>query len=309
MSIRYLTSGESHGRVLTAILEGIPAGVPVTEQDVNQDLVRRQHTFGRGERQQYIESDAVRFLSGVRFGQTLGSPITLAVENKDWVNWEKIMSVEEKDRDEKFALVRPRPGHADLVGAIKFDRQDTRDILERASARETAVRTAVGAVCKKFIAQLGVQMHSWVIEIGGIKAKLPDVSIAELSSRAKESPVQCPDIEATKKMMDAIQDAKKAGDTLGGIYEVVATGVPVGLGSHIQWDLKLDGLLAQALLSIQAHKGVEIGRGFELGSRRGSEVHDEIYYENGFTPFICEARNLSRRKSCARTWLRWPRPR
>ncbi len=284
MSIRYLTAGESHGRHLTAILEGLPAGVPITEAEVNEQLSRRQHTFGRGERQQYIESDAAKFVSGVRHGQTLGSPITMVVENKDWPNWEKIMSVDAADFDEKFALVRPRPGHADLVGAIKYDRYDTRDILERASARETAARTAVGAVCQKFLEQFGIKIFSWVIDIGGVRAKLPEGQAVEIYKKAKESPVQCPDEEATQKMMEIIHAAKKAGDTLGGVYEVWATGLPVGLGSHVQWDLKLDGQLAQAIMSIQAHKGVEFGRGFELGNRKGSEVHDEIYYskEQGF---------------------------
>lgn len=284
MSIRYLTAGESHGPVLTAILEGIPAGVPVTEEEVNVDLKRRQHTFGRGERQQYIEKDAVRFLSGVRFGQTLGSPITLAVENKDWSNWEKIMSVKAEDADEKYALVRPRPGHADLVGAIKFNRYDTRDILERASARETTARTAVGAICRKFLSLFGIEIGSWVIQIGSVKAKIPALPPSDINRKAKESPVHCPDAEATEKMMEAIQEAKKQGDTLGGIYEVVATGLPMGLGSHVQWDLKLDGRIAQAIMSIQAHKGVEIGRGFEMAVRKGSDVHDEIFYaeEQGF---------------------------
>lgn len=284
MSIRYLTSGESHGRHLTAILEGIPAGVPITEAEVNAQLSRRQHTFGRGERQQFIESDAVKFVAGVRHGQTLGSPITLIVENKDWENWEKIMSIEAKDFDDKYPLVRPRPGHADLVGAVKYNRYDTRDILERASARETAVRTAVGAVCAKFLEQFDIHIYSWVVEIGGVRAKLPKKSPDEIYKLAKASPVQCPDEEAAHKMMDVINAAKKAGDTVGGVYEVWATGLPVGLGSHIQWDLKLDGLLAQALMSIQAHKGVEIGRGFDLGSKKGSEAHDEIFYsqEKGF---------------------------
>ncbi len=284
MAIRYVTSGESHGPHLTAVLEGIPAGVPITEAEVNVQLSRRQHTFGRGERQQYIESDAAKFVSGVRHGQTLGSPITMVVENKDWPNWEKIMSVEAKDFDEKFGLVRPRPGHADLVGAIKYNRYDTRDILERASARETAARTAVGAVCQKFLEQFGIHIYSWVVQIGEVKAKLPKANPAEMYKLAKESPVQCPDEDATKKMMDAISQAKKVGDTLGGIYEVWATGLPVGLGSHVQWDLKLDGQLAQAIMSIQAHKAVEIGRGFEMGKMRGSELHDEIFYtkEKGF---------------------------
>ncbi len=279
MSIRYVTSGESHGRHLTAVLEGIPAGVPITEAEVNEQLKRRQHTFGRGERQQYIESDAAKFVSGVRHGRTLGSPITMIVDNKDWPNWEKIMSVEEKDFDEKFALVRPRPGHADLAGALKFNRYDTRDILERASARETAARTAVGAVCQKFLEQFGIHVYSWVTGVGGVQAKLPKGTPAEISKKAKESPMQCPDPAATKEMMDLINTAKKAGDTLGGIYEVWATGLPVGLGSHTQWDLKLDGLLAQAIMSIQAHKAVEIGYGFEMGRSKGSDVHDELFYE------------------------------
>ncbi len=280
MAIRYLTAGESHGRFLTAILEGLPAGIPITEEEVNVELTRRQHTFGRGERQQYIEKDAVQFISGIRFGETLGSPITLTVQNKDWENWQKIMSLQAVDRDEKFALVRPRPGHADLAGVLKFNRKDTRDILERASARETAVRTAVGSICRKFLSLFDIHIYSWVVEIGGVKAKLPKVQPSELNQLARESPVQCPDKEGTKKMMEAIQQAKKQGDTLGGIYEVMAIGCPVGLGSYIQWDLKLDALIAQSIMSIQAHKGVEIGRGFELGSCKGSEAHDELFYSD-----------------------------
>jgi len=278
MAIRYLTAGESHGRFLTAILEGLPAGVPITEKEVNDELSRRQHLFGRGERQQYIESDEVQFISGVRFGETLGSPITLTVQNKDWVNWGKILSIEKKDFDEKYALLRPRPGHADLAGVLKFNRYDTRDILERASARETAVRTAVGTVCRKFLSLFGVKIYSWVIRIGPVEAKNLKGSAADLGEAAKESPVLCPDPQATKKMMEIIQKAKKQGDTVGGVYQVVAEGLPVGIGTHIQWDLKLDGLLAQAIMTIQAHKGVEIGRGFEYGASHGSEVHDEIFY-------------------------------
>lgn len=284
MAIRYLTSGESHGPVLTAILEGLPSGVPITEEEINQDLIRRQRTFGRGERQQYIEDDKVKLVGGVRFGETLGSPITLTVQNKDWENWEKIMSIHAKDFDEKYALVRPRPGHADLPGAIKFQRYDTRDILERASARETAVRTAVGSVCRKYLAIFGIDIFSWVTEIGGVKAHVGKMSFENIKKKAKESPVGCPDEVATKKMMEVTTDAKKAGDTLGGAYEVVATGLPVGLGSHTQWDLKLDGIIAQGLMSIQAHKAVEIGRGFEYASKKGSEVHDEIFFseDKGF---------------------------
>ena len=279
MAIRYLTAGESHGRWLTAILEGIPAGLPITEEEVNADLMRRQHTFGRGERQQYIEKDAVQFISGVRHGETIGDPLTLVVNNKDWENWEKIMSVKAEDKDEKFALLRPRPGHADLAGAIKFNRHDTRDILERASARETAVRTAVGGVCRKLLSTFGIQVHSWVTEVGSVKAKLPKESYEKLARLANESPMLCPDKEAEGKMMDLINAAKKGGDTVGGIYEVVVTGLPVGLGTFQQWDLKLDGRLAQAIMSIQAHKGVEIGAGFELGRSQGSEAHDEIFHD------------------------------
>lgn len=279
MTIRYMTAGESHGPGLTAILEGIPAGVPVTEEEINIDLTRRQHTFGRGERQQYIEKDAVKFTSGVRFGETLGDPITIQVQNRDWVNWEKIMSLHKSDFDKKYALLRPRPGHADLAGVIKFNRHDTRDILERASARETAARTAAGSVCRKFLSIFGIQIYSWVYEIGGVKAKIPSLSIAELNKKAKASPVQCPDPAAAKKMMEAITACKKKGDTLGGAYQVTVTGLPVGLGSFQQWDLKLDGLLAQAIMSIQAHKGVEIGRGFELAGMKGSDAHDEIFYK------------------------------
>ncbi|MBL0057571.1 MAG: chorismate synthase [Elusimicrobia bacterium] len=279
--IRYATAGESHGPSLTAILEGIPAGVPVTESSVNHELSRRQYSFGRGERLQYIEKDQAKILSGVRWGETLGSPITFQIENKDWENWEKIMSVSAEDRAEKFRLTRPRPGHADLVGVLKFDRKDTRDILERASARETAARTAVGAVCKRLLEELGVRVYSWVEEIGGIAAPATDIPVEEAFALAEKSPVRCPDKKTEEKMMDAIKDAKANGDTLGGVYTVVATGCPVGLGDHTQWDLKLDGRLAQALLSIQAHKGVEMGRGFDMARRKGSDLHDEIFHKEG----------------------------
>ncbi len=280
--IRYSTAGESHGRCLTAILEGVPAGVPVTEDFINKDLVRRQHTYGRGERQKFIEEDRASILSGVRWGETLGSPITLQVANKDWENWQKIMSLSAEDRAEKFQLSRPRPGHADLVGALKYDRRDVRDILERASARETAVRTAVGAVCKRFLEETGIRIFSYVHEVGEVEAKIPDdVPFSELYARAEASPIRTPDKEAGEKMMAAIDAAKAEGDTLGGSWTVVATGLPVGLGSHTQWDLKLDGLLAQAVLSIQAHKGVEFGAGFSSARNRGSDSHDEIRYAAG----------------------------
>lgn len=280
--IRYATAGESHGRCLTAILEGVPAGVPVTEDDINHDLTRRQYSFGRGERLQYIEKDRVKILSGVRWGETLGSPVTMQVENKDWENWEKIMSLSEEDRAEKFRLVRPRPGHADLAGVLKYDRKDTRDILERASARETAARVAVGAVCKRLLEELGVKVYSYVNAVGEVEARLPkNASVEELFALAEKSQLRTPDKAAEEKMVDAIKEAKANGDTLGGVWTVVITGVPVGLGSHTQWDLKLDGLLAQAVMSIQAHKGVEIGRGFEMARAPGSKCHDEIHYAPG----------------------------
>lgn len=279
--IRYLTAGESHGPCLTALLEGVPAGLKITEDYLNKELHRRQYSFGRGERLQYIEKDQVKVLSGVRWGETLGSPITFRIENKDWENWEKIMSVSEEDRSEKFRLTRPRPGHADLVGVLKFDRKDTRDILERASARETAARTAVGSVCKRLLEELGVRVYSWVEEIGGIKADTSSLTPEEAFAKAEESQVRCPDKKAEEKMVEAIKEAKANGDTLGGVYTVVATGCPVGLGSHTHWDRKLDGKLAQAILSIQAHKGVEIGHGFDMARAKGSALHDELFYKEG----------------------------
>jgi chorismate synthase len=282
--IRYLTAGESHGKCLTAVVDGVPAGLRLAEDDINHELTRRQYSFGRGERLQYIEKDRVKILSGVRWGETLGSPLTLSVENKDWENWEKIMSLSEADKAEKFRLVRPRPGHADLAGVLKFNRRDTRDILERASARETAARTAVGAVCKRLLSDLGIKIYSYVVAIGGVDAKLDKMDVEEAFALAEKSPVRCPDEKAAEKMMDAIKKAKTDGDTLGGVYVVVARGCPVGLGSHTQWDLKLDGLLAQGILSIQAHKGVEIGHGFEMARAKGSDLHDEIFHspEKGF---------------------------
>jgi chorismate synthase len=280
--IRYATAGESHGRCLTAILEGIPAGVPVTEDFINHDLTRRQYSFGRGERLQYIEKDRAKILSGVRWGETLGSPITLQVENKDWENWEKILSLSEEDQNDKFRLLRPRPGHADLAGVLKFDRRDTRDILERASARETAARVAVGAVCRRFLEELGIKVHSYVNSVGDIEAKIPkNASIEEIFALSEKSQLRTPDKEAEDKMVEAIKDAKNNGDTLGGVWTVVVTGCPAGLGDYTQWDLKLDGLLAQAVMSIQAHKGVEIGRGFDMARSLGSKVHDEIRHEPG----------------------------
>ncbi len=279
--IRYMTAGESHGKCLTAVAEGLPAGLKISEDYINRDLSRRQYSFGRGERLQYIEKDQAKILSGVRWGETIGSPVSLSIENKDWENWGKIMSLSEEDKADKFCLTRPRPGHADLTGVLKFNRHDTRDILERASARETAARTAVGSLCRRLLEEMDIKIYSFVTEIGKIKAKTKGLSHEEAFDLAEKSQLRCPDKHAEGQMIKAIQEAKANGDTLGGVYTVVVTGCPVGLGSHTHWDLKLDGLLAQAILSVQANKGVTIGRGFDVARAKGSEVHDEIFYESG----------------------------
>ena len=250
--LRYLTAGESHGPQLTAIMDGVPAGLKLDVEKINEDLARRQQGYGRGGRMK-IERDRVEILSGVRFGETLGSPITLAVKNRDWDNWQERMSAFGEPKGEKVTAVRP--GHADLNGVLKYDRRDARDILERSSARETTMRVAVGGVCKEFLRALGISIGSRVTMIGG------------------ETTVE--------KMHAAIDDAKSKGDTLGGVFEISIKGAPVGLGSHIQWDRRLDAKLSEALMSIQAIKGVEIGAGFECGRLPGSQIHDEIFLTDG----------------------------
>ncbi|MBI4500269.1 MAG: chorismate synthase [Gemmatimonadetes bacterium] len=274
--IRFTTAGESHGKALVAILEGLPAGLPITAEEIDRDLKRRMGGYGRGARMK-IEADQVEILSGVRAGETLGSPIALLVRNRDWDNWADIMAPEPDapgvERRRQFQ--RPRPGHADLVGTLKYDRSDARDILERASARETAARVACGAVCRKLLLELGVEIGSHVVELGPIRAA-PVSLPTPLNEAADQSPVRCLDSEASERMVAAIDAAKAAGDTLGGIVEVVARGLVVGLGSHVSWDRQLAGRLAQAMLSIPAVKGVEIGAGFDAARRPGSEVHDEI---------------------------------
>ncbi|UQD51928.1 chorismate synthase [Bacillus methanolicus] len=286
--MRYLTAGESHGPQLTTIIEGLPAGMPVTEEDINNELARRQKGHGRGRRMQ-IEKDQARIASGIRHGYTLGSPIALVVENNDWTHWTKIMGSEPLNKaeaeDVKRKITRPRPGHADLNGGIKYGHRDLRNVLERSSARETAVRVAAGAVAKKLLSLLGIEVASHVIEIGGIKANPPVyTSIRELQQRTEASPVRCFDANAEQAMMDAIDDAKKKGDSIGGIVEVVAEGMPVGVGSYVHYDRKLDAKLAAAIVSINAFKGVEIGIGFEAAHLPGSEVHDEILWnqEQGY---------------------------
>jgi chorismate synthase len=282
--LSFRTAGESHGKGLTALLEGIPAGLPlVMERDVDPELARRQQGYGRGRRMQ-IESDRVDLLSGVRLGETLGSPLSMIIWNRDWENWTTAMSPLPPEADVNPGALRamylPRPGHADLVGVLKYDRRDTRDILERASARETAARVACGAVAKRLLAEFGIRVGSYVRRIGEVEARDPanlaELLAGDLNAASDPSPVRTLDPDAEPRMVAAIDAAKEAGDTLGGSFEVVVTGLPVGLGSHVAWDRKLDGRLAGAVMSIQAIKGVEIGMGFETASRHGSRVHDPI---------------------------------
>jgi chorismate synthase len=283
--MRYLTAGESHGPQLTTIIEGLPAGMPLLAEDIDKELARRQKGHGRGRRMQ-IEKDTVHITSGVRHGLTLGSPVALVVENNDWKHWTKIMGAEPNDDEEvKRVITRPRPGHADLNGALKYGHRDMRNVLERSSARETTVRVAAGAVAKKLLSLLGIKVASHVVEIGGIRSEVNTYeSIESLSEITENSPVRCLDPEAEKKMMQAIDDAKANGDSIGGIVEVVVEGMPPGVGSYVHYDRKLDSKLAAAIVSINAFKGVEFGIGFEAARKPGSEVHDEIEWseDEGF---------------------------
>src|SRR2546428_3905269 len=274
---RFTTAGESHGRGLVAILEGIPAGLPVTAERINTELKRRMGGYGRGARMK-IESDQIEWLAGVRAGETLGSPIAMLVWNRDWEHWQDVMAPEADapGSERRRQVTRPRPGHADLAGVLKYDRRDARDILERASARETVARVACGAVCRLLLDQFGIEIGSHVVELGGVAAKYHVPLPRPLNEAADASAVRCLDRDAERDMVARIDAAKAAGDTLGGVVEVVALGVPVGLGSHVSWDRKLDGRLARALMSIPAVKGVELGLGFDAARRKGSEVHDEI---------------------------------
>ena len=275
--LRWLTTGESHGPRLVAVVEGIPAGLSLLAEHVDEHLARRQRGYGRGGRMK-IETDRVELTGGVRNGETLGSPIAMTIQNRDHQSWLDRMGAGPLPATPE-PLTRPRPGHADLAGGLKYDRHDLRDILERASARETASRTAVGAVCRRLLAEIGIDVFAHVVAIGGVEAERPAISTAELKERARASDLACVDPEAEAKMKEAIKEAAHAGDTLGGVFEVIATGVPPGLGSHVQWDRKLDGRLAQALMSIQAIKAVEIGDGWTAARSRGSQVHDPIEYD------------------------------
>ena len=276
--LRFSTAGESHGQGLIAILEGIPAGLNINTEDIDVDLARRQKGYGRGQRMN-IETDQVHILSGVRYAKSMGSPITLFIFNRDWQNWQSVMSPTSVDIDDKH-LKKPRPGHADLAGLMKYGVDDFRNILERASARETAARVAVGAVCRELLKEFGINIYSYVETIGKVSAKLSGIEKSQIQHLAEMSFVRCPDKVASKKMIQIIRQANSKGDTLGGKFKVVAENVPIGLGSHTQWDLKLDGRLAQSLMSIQAIKAVEVGLGTKFASILGSASHDEIFYSN-----------------------------
>src|SRR5712671_1927010 len=285
--LRFTTAGESHGRALVAILEGLPAGLRVDVEEIDQELTRRQWGYGRGGRMK-IERDHAEILSGVRHGLTLGSPIALMIQNKDWANWTDVMSAEPRDVPEEKSrrVKRPRPGHADLAGGQKYNARDLRDVLERASARETTARVACGALARQLLENFGVEIHSHVIQLGGIPDKPLELTFDQIASIPHDAPLRCGDEQAQQHMIELIDQKKSEGDTLGGIFEVAARGVVPGLGSHTAWDLKLDGRLAQAVMSIPAVKAVAIGAGAAISSLPGSEVHDEIGYNEETKEFI-----------------------
>jgi chorismate synthase len=276
VTLRFTTAGESHGKALVVIVEGLPAGLPVTAESVDRQLARRMQGHGRGARMK-IESDKIEWLSGVRAGETIGSPVAMLIRNLDWANWEDVMAAEGTPGDiRRRRVTRPRPGHADLVGVLKYDRLDARDILERASARETAARVAAGALARRLLEEFGVDIGSHVVSLGGIPVTIGLPLPNPLNASADQSPVRVLDPGAEARIVARIDEARKAGDTLGGEVEVVATGVTIGLGSHASWDRKLDGRLAGMLMSIPAVKGVEVGMGFGAARVPGSQVHDPI---------------------------------
>src|SRR3954469_11838886 len=273
--LRYLTAGESHGRALVVVVEGLPAGLPITVEEIQEELARRRLGFGRGPRMRF-ERDEVTILGGVRHGRTLGSPIAIEIANTEWPKWEEEMSPAPGRTDKP--LTQPRPGHADLAGMQKYGFDDARDVLERASARETAARVSAGTLAKALLAQLDIAVLSHVVQLGPVVSKADDRPLPEDLETIDDSPVRCFDGEAEAAMVQEVKAAQADGDSLGGIVEVLAYGVPVGLGSHVHWDRKLDAMLAQALMSIQAVKAVEVGEGIEVASRRGSQAHDEILW-------------------------------
>jgi len=285
--LRFTTAGESHGQALVAILEGLPAGLRIEVDAIDRELARRQWGYGRGGRMK-IEHDHAEILSGVRHGLTLGSPIALMIQNKDWANWTDVMSAEPRDLPEEKSrrVKRPRPGHADLAGGQKYDARDLRNVLERASARETAARVACGALVRQLLAAFDVEIKSHVIQLGGVPETPLTADWDAIGRIADDAPLRCSDVEAQQRMVDLIDETKRAGDTLGGIFEVVARGLVPGLGSHTSWDSKLDGRLAQAVMSIPAVKAVAVGAGVEAAGLPGSEVHDEIFYDNQAQEFV-----------------------
>jgi len=270
---RFLTAGESHGRGLVTIIEGMPVGLALDEDYIARDLVRRQGGYGRSARMD-IEQDRAEILSGVRHGLTIGSPISLLIWNRDWENWQEVMSVSPVDKEIE-PVTRLRPGHVDLAGAIKYGLEDIRPIMERASARETAARVAVGAVARRLLEEFGIKIHSHTLAIGGVWA---DGEIVDWD-QVEKAQVRCGDADAERAMMAAIDEAREAGDSVGGVFQVVANGVPIGLGSHAHWDRRLDGRIAQAMMSINAVKGVEIGAGFPLADLKGAQAHDIIQFD------------------------------
>lgn len=277
--LRLLTGGESHGLGITAIIDGLPAGVKIEREEINRDLARRQKGYGRGKRME-IERDEIKLLGGLRGGMTTGSPVVLFLENKDWENWKDILTPFGEVSHER-RVFSPRPGHADLAGALKYNLKDMRDVLERASARETVSKVAAGSIAKQFLKNFGIKIFGWVVEIGGVKALL-EADYTMLLKIAEESDLRCPDPEAEVRMKELIDNAKSSGDSLGGVFEVRVLGVPPGLGSYVQYDTRLDGRLAQQLMSVPSVKAVEIGLGFESARRHGSQVHDEIYYSQSY---------------------------
>jgi chorismate synthase len=287
---RFNTAGESHGRALVAVVEGLPSGLAVEAELIDRELERRQWGYGRGGRMK-IERDRAEILSGVRHGLTLGSPVALQIENKDWKNWTEIMAAEPRESsgvvEEKMRRVRrPRPGHADLAGGLKYNARDLREILERASARETAARVACGALARQMLAQFGVEIRSHVAQLGGVPESPPEVTWEQVCAIPEDAPLRCADAAAQDLMVALVDEKRREGDTLGGVFEIIARGVVAGLGSHTSWDAKLDGRLARALMSIPAVKAVSIGAGVEAASLPGSRVHDEIGYDaagRGFT--------------------------
>ncbi len=279
--IEYRTAGESHGRGFIVIISGIPAGLKLKASDVDFYLSRRQTGYGRGARTRKIEKDSVGIISGVRWGETIGSPVGFFIKNRDWENWGTIMSEHAEAKDENFMMTKPRPGHADLAGAIKYGREDLRDVLERASARETAARVAAGAVCLKLLDALSIKIHSFTKEIAGIRARAIKLDYDDVVRRTAVSSVRCLDEETGERMKKAIDEAASRGDTVGGVFTVVAWGVPPGFGSYESWSSRLDSRIARALMAIPSVKGVEFGRGFAASRLPGSKVHDQIFYDEG----------------------------